>query len=193
MLVLVFGILDQVSPASIPDYAATQARWDSDQAFVRRIERTLAAEPGTPAIFQLPYRYFPEAPSTGTSGPTTSYAGTCTATTSRWSWGAVRGRGADWQLRTLDKPMPELLDRVAAVGYSGLLFDRVAMGTDPAQVQEQISNVLMQRPIVSANGELAYWDLRGVPATYASVSAPRSREAATRDARRRADVKAQGS
>jgi hypothetical protein len=56
--------------------------------------------------------------------------------------------------------MPELLDRVAAVGYSGLLFDRVAMGTDPAQVQEQISNVLLQRPIVSANGELAYWDLR---------------------------------
>ena len=71
--VLVFGILDQVSPASIPDYASTQDRWESDDAFVQKIERVLhdGTSPladrttSAPAVFQLPYRYFPEAPNAG--------------------------------------------------------------------------------------------------------------------------------
>jgi phosphoglycerol transferase len=160
VVVLVVGILDQVSPASIPDYRATEARWNSDQAFVGRIELTLASEPGTPAVFEFPYQYFPEAPSRGALGPYDLVRGYLHSDGLAWSWGAVRGRGADWQLRALERPVPELLDRVAAVGYSGLLLDRVATGGDAAGVEDQVSEVLGERPAVSDDGELVFWDLR---------------------------------
>jgi phosphoglycerol transferase len=160
-LVLVFGILDQVAPASIPDYAATQTRWDSDQAFVADIERTLGRDgDGTPAVYQLPYRYFPEAPQDGALGPYDLVRGYLHSDDLAWSWGAVRGRGADWQLRLLEHPTDDLLDRIVAVGYSGLLLDRVAMGGDPADVEGQVSGVLQTPPEVSRNGELVFWDLR---------------------------------
>ena len=58
-------------------------------------------------MFQLPYLYFPEAPSTAHLGPYDLVRGYLHSDDLAWSWGAVRGRGADWQLRTLDKPMPD--------------------------------------------------------------------------------------
>lgn len=157
-LVLAFGILDQVSPASVPDYASDRARWESDQAFVTRVERELGA--GAPAVFQLPYRYFPEAPQQGRLGPYDLVRGYLHSDDLAWSWGAVRGRGADWQLNLLEHPMDEILDRVAAVGYSGVLLDAYAMGTDPADVEGQVSAVLGASPEVSDDGELLFWDLR---------------------------------
>ncbi len=162
-LVLVFGILDQVSPASIPDYAATQARWDSDEEFVGRIERTLVRDgegDDTPAVFQLPYLYFPEAPQQGPLGPYDLVRGYLHSDDLAWSWGAVRGRGAEWQANLLEHPMDDLLDRVAAVGYSGVMLDRFALGDDPADVMGQISAVLGTSPELSRDRELAFWDLR---------------------------------
>src|SRR6476619_6682265 len=66
LVVLLVGILDQVSPAVIPDYAATAVRWDSDAQLVGRVERML---PAGASVFELPYRYFPEAPQMGSLGP----------------------------------------------------------------------------------------------------------------------------
>jgi phosphoglycerol transferase len=160
-LVLVFGILDQVSPASIPDYDATRARWDSDEEFVGRIERVLERDDdGTPAVFQLPYLYFPEAPQQGALGPYDLVRGYLHSDDLAWSWGAVRGRGADWQLRLLEHPTDDLLDRIAAVGYSGLVLDRRAMGGDPADVEGQLRDALQASPEVSRDRELLFWDLR---------------------------------
>ncbi|MFI5045607.1 MAG: hypothetical protein ACHQIG_00970 [Acidimicrobiia bacterium] len=169
-LVLVLGVLDQVSPASIPDYAATKARWESDDAFIGRIQRTLhdgktpLADPSTatPAVFQLPYRYFPEAPDAGflgLLGPYDLVRGYLHSDSLNWSWGAVRGRGADWQLRAVRHPVDDFLDRIAAVGYSGIMLDRTSGYDDGAPSASDITAVLGE-PIVSRNGELVFWDLR---------------------------------
>jgi phosphoglycerol transferase len=173
-LVLVVGVLDQVSPASIPDYAATKARWDSDDAFVGRIERILHdgsealadRSTSTPAVFQLPYRYFPEAPDIGLYnrlGPYDLVRGYLHSDDLNWSWGAVRGRGADWQLRAVRQPVGDFLDRIAAVGYSGIMLDTSTGYDDGAPREAQLSEALGP-PIISANRELRFWDLR----TYAA-------------------------
>jgi len=169
-LLLVVGILDQVSPASIPDYAAAQARWASDDAFVGRIERTLHdgtapladRSTTTPAVFQLPYQYFPEAPDAGflgSLGPYDLVRGYLHSEGLNWSWGAVRGRGADWQLTAVRHPVNDFLDRIAAVGYSGIMLDRTSGYDDGAPSADAITGVLGE-PIVSRNGELLFWDLR---------------------------------
>ena len=169
-LVLVLGVLDQVSPASIPDYATAQARWESDDAFVGRIERILhdGSAPladrstDTPAVFQLPYRYFPEAPDTGLFnmlGPYDLVLGYLHSDDLNWSWGAVRGRGADWQERAVRRPVDDFLDRIAAVGYSGLMYDGSAAYSGGGPDVDEISEVLGE-PITSRQGELFFWDLR---------------------------------
>jgi phosphoglycerol transferase len=173
-LLLVVGVLDQVSPASIPDYATTKARWESDDAFVARMQRILLdrsmpladRSTTTPAVFQLPYRYFPEAPDTGLFnrlGPYDLVRGYLHSTDLNWSWGAVRGRGADWQLRVVRHPVDGFLDRIAAVGYSGIMRDVSAGYDDGAPGSDQLSSRL-GRPIVSRNRELQFWDLRGYAA-----------------------------
>ena len=55
--VLVVGVLDQASPAQMPDPAARAKRWHSDGAFVAALERTL---PKGAMVFQLPVVDFPE-------------------------------------------------------------------------------------------------------------------------------------
>jgi len=55
--VLVLGVLDQASPAQMPDPRANARRWRSDAAFVAALERTL---PKNAMVFQLPVVDFPE-------------------------------------------------------------------------------------------------------------------------------------
>jgi hypothetical protein len=154
---LAFGILDQVSPAVIPDYAVEQARWASDDAFVKAVERDL---PDGASVYELPYRYFPEAPLAGNLGPYDLVRPYLHSDTLRWGWGGMLGREADWQASTSALPAAEMLDRVAAVGFDGLVYDlgSTYRGGDPSP--EDISAVLGRQPRVSRNGELAFWDLR---------------------------------
>jgi phosphoglycerol transferase len=176
---LAFGILDQVSPAVIPDYAVEQARWASDRAFVRAVEREL---PDGASVYELPYRYFPEAPYVGNLGPYDLVRPYLHGDTLKWGWGGMLGTEADWQASTAPLPAGEMLDRVAAVGFDGLVYDvgSTYRGGDPSA--EDISAVLGQQPLVSRNGELAFWDLR----PYAKELRERIGVQQVRELRRRA-------
>ena len=101
LVVLLVGILDQVSPAVIPDYAATKARWDSDAQLVGRVERAL---PSGASVFELPYRYFPEAPQMGSLGPYDLVRPYLHSEGLKWSFGGMLGRDADWQASTAALP-----------------------------------------------------------------------------------------
>ena len=155
---LVFGLLDQVSPAVIPDYQATQARWRSDGAFVQRVEREL---PAGASVFELPYRFFPEEPQGGNLGPYDMARMYLHSDDLNWSFGGMAGRESDWQASTAYLVHADvMLDRLAAVGYDGLVYD---LGSDHREGEpppEHITAALQQEPIISPNWELAFWDLR---------------------------------
>ncbi len=156
-LVLVLGILDQVSPAVVPDYAATQARWHSDGDFVARLQRTL---PKGASVFELPYRYFPEAPKMGTLGPYDLVRPYLHSDSLKWSWGGMAGREADWQPSTARLPAPQMLDRLVAVGFDGLVYDLGSTYRLAEPLASEISAALGRQPFLSRDGELAFWDLR---------------------------------
>jgi phosphoglycerol transferase len=176
---LAFGLLDQVSPAVIPDYAPEQARWASDTAFARAVERRL---PDGASVYELPYRYFPEAPLVGNLGPYDLVRPYLHSDSVKWGWGGMLGREADWQASTSPLPASEMLDRVAAVGFDGLVYDVASTyrGGDPSP--EDISAVLGRQPLVSRDGELAFWDLR----PYAEELRDRLGAKGVRDLRRQA-------
>ena len=53
-----------------------------------------------------------------------------------------------------------MLDRVAAVGFDALVYDLGSTYRDGDPSPEDISAALGQQPLVSRDGELAFWDLR---------------------------------
>ncbi|MDQ6855089.1 MAG: hypothetical protein M3046_15615 [Actinomycetota bacterium] len=155
--VLGIGIVDQTSSADVPDYRALEHAWNSDDAFMRRIETDLG--PGA-AVFQLPYVFFPEAGAIAGTGPYDQVRGWLHADSLRWSWGAVRGREGDWMGAVVRLPTADALDALTAVGFSGLMIDRAGYDDQGALIQFGYTTTLGQDPLVSADGRLLFYDLR---------------------------------
>ena len=131
----VFGVYDQTSDAYIPAYSATARQWRSDSVFVAAIEARL---PLGASVFQLPYVPFPEGyPQTPVGGPLATYAtkyeplrGYLHSSTLRWSYGAMKGRSADWAAQLAGQPLSLVTAAAAAAGFDGVWVDPAAF--DPA-------------------------------------------------------------
>ena len=94
------------------------------------------------------------------SGRTTSSGPYLHSDSLRWSFGGMLGRDADWQASTAMLPARRMLDRVAAVGFDGLLYDFGSTYQGGAPSADEISAVLGEKPVVSHDIELGFWDLR---------------------------------
>ncbi|MEI8000027.1 MAG: hypothetical protein WCI50_01630 [Actinomycetes bacterium] len=163
-LLVVVGVLDQVSPLTVPHYAATRRTFDSDRVFFGRVQRTL---PKGAAVFDLPYVFFPESGAVDGIGPYDTVRGFLHTDDLNWSWGGVIGTPADWVAATahLTETDPaEMLDRVTAVGFRGLVLDRRgdrSTASDASGPREQAITAHLGAPEnVSPDGTLAFWDLR---------------------------------
>jgi phosphoglycerol transferase len=155
--VLAVGVFDQTSSADIPDYKALERAWNSDDVFMRRIERDLGKGA---AVFEMPYVFFPEAGTIVGTGPYDQVRGWLHADSLRWSWGSVRGRDGDWQGALVRLPAPEALDALTAVGFTGLMIDRAGYEDQGARIEAEYTSTLGQQPQVSPDGRLAFYDLR---------------------------------
>jgi phosphoglycerol transferase len=128
--VLALGVLDETSSFFVPKYEKDAKQWVSDTAFVREIEGRM---PSGAAIFQLPYVPFPEgygATGTSVSAPNPNFGttyelarGPIHSSGLRWSYGAIKGRPADWQAPLATQPLYLSLAAAAADGFQGLWVD----------------------------------------------------------------------
>ena len=134
--VLLFGVYDQTSASFVPSYAATAREWSSDAKFVQEIEATL---PRGASVFQLPYVPFPEGyPETPVGDQVATYStkyeslrGYLHSSTLRWSYGAMKGRAADWSAQLAGQPLSYVVAAAAAAGFDGLWVDPA--GFEPAR------------------------------------------------------------
>jgi hypothetical protein len=154
-VVLLVGVLSQTSPTMVPEYTAAAARYESDGAFVRAIEAQL---PGDASIFQLPYVPFPEGADPGHVGEYEDLFDSLHSNRLRWSGGAMEGRPTDWVPAFVKKPLPQILEGVAAIGFSGLYVDRegVAKG---ASLLSVLSRKLGVAPLTSGHGRFAFFNM----------------------------------
>ena len=163
---LVLGVFDETTPRFVPDYAVSARQWRSDATFVAHIERRLG--PGA-SIFQLPYVPFPEGyPDTPVGGQVAAYAtkyepvrGYLHSSKLRWSYGAMKGRPADWPAQLAGQPLPFVVDSAVAAGFDGLWVDPA--GFEPAKARRVLSalrSLLAQAPLMSPDRDLDFFDLR---------------------------------
>jgi phosphoglycerol transferase len=164
--VLVFGAYDQTSDSYIPPYGATSRQWHSDERLVRQIEARLPRDAG---VFELPYVPFPEGyPETPVSDQVATYAtkyeplrGYLHSRHLRWSYGAIKGRAADWPAALAGEPLPYVLAAAGAAGFTGLWVDPA--GFEPAKaarLRGALRTILGETGITSPDGDLWFFDLR---------------------------------
>lgn len=155
---LAFALYDQaLLPYTAGDPARTAA-WRSDQAFVGSIEAKL---PDGAAVFQLPIVSFPEyGPAPGSLRAYEMARPYLHSRRLRWSYGAMRSRAADWQASLVRAQPAAMLPSLAAVGFQGLYIDRNGYD-DPANLRRRLTALTGVRPLVSQNGRLEFYDLRG--------------------------------
>jgi phosphoglycerol transferase len=159
VVVVVVALLDQVTPAVVPAYAATKARWDRDRAFATAVADRLP--PGA-MVFDLPYVRFPEAGAVFGTGPYDEARGFIhLGDRLRWSFGATVGRDGTWQKRVANLRTDILVAEVAALGFHGIAVDTVGYGDGGELIRVALGLYLQREPdVVSADGRLLWYDLR---------------------------------
>ncbi|MEJ7764305.1 MAG: hypothetical protein WKF86_02310, partial [Acidimicrobiales bacterium] len=156
-MLFVVAALDQTSPRYTPDGDAIGREYTSDADFVRGIEDRM---PEDSAILQLPYVAYPEVPPTHRLGAYDELRPYLHSRRLRWSFGAMKGRPQDWHAALTDVPLRSLLAGAVAGGMSGLVVDRFGYADGAAALESELGGVLGAPAAVSANGRMAFWDLR---------------------------------
>lgn len=178
--VLALGIADETSSFFVPKYEKDAKQWGSDATFVREIE---ARMPSGAAIFQLPYVPFPEgygANGTSVSAPNPNFGTTYELARGpihasdrlRWSYGAMKGRPADWQAPLATQPLYLALAAAAANGFDGLWVDPHGYSaTARPRLVPMLERVLGVYPLFSPAHDLMFFDLRPFAAQLARTRA----------------------
>lgn len=168
--VLLFGIVDQTAAYFVPNYAKDKTQYRSDARFVSEIERRL---PSGAEVLELPYVPFPEGyqpfqapdqtvPFSASVNFEYELARPYIQSRSlRWSYGAMKGRAADWQAQLAAKPVDLSVAGAAAAGFEGLVVDpRGYPGALSAELARDLQRQLAVSPLFSPSRDLLFYDLR---------------------------------
>ncbi|HEX4108418.1 MAG TPA: hypothetical protein VHX88_09810, partial [Solirubrobacteraceae bacterium] len=164
---VVLGVLDETSTDFIPNYSGAAIQWRSDSSFFGTVQRTLGAGA---SVFELPYVPFPEGYGAATSAqgfasPTygTTYEearGYITSTSLNWSYGAMKGRPADWEAALAAKPLAVAVAAATLSGFQGLVIEPSGYGVPRRELMAALRSQLRQAPVVSQLRDVWFFDLR---------------------------------
>ena len=129
---------------------ATRSSWIASNATFPRTRRCSSCRTATSP---RPRRW-------GRSVPTTSSGPTCTATRCGGASAGCSGATPTGRRAPRCSPPRQMLDRVAAIGFDGLLYDTGSTYNGGAASVDDISAVLGQTPRLAGDLQLAFWDLR---------------------------------
>jgi phosphoglycerol transferase len=95
------------------------------------------------------------------------------SSTLRWSYGAIKGRPADWASQLAGRPLSYLLAAVTAAGFEGVWVDPA--GFEPAmarRVGAALRSLLGAPPLLSPDRDLWFFDLRPYRARLERADSP---------------------
>lgn len=175
LLLLGFGLWDQLSPYWAPDQRAIAAEFAQDAAFVRALEQRVGP---TALIYQLPYTAYPETPVHYQEGPYALLRGYLHADHLRWSYGGITGRTGDTVLKKLSAlPLRQQLDLLIEAGFGGIYIERRAYPDHGQALEQSLCQMLSDPPLISTNGHLAFYPLPAAgSATAPEVVAHRAQQ-----------------
>lgn len=170
-LIIIFAAWDQTSVASYANHVNIQSNWQSDAAFVSRVEATVEAEG---SILIWPYLRFPERAPLHEEGYNGLLRLPLHAARSRWSYGAMAGSEADRWLSALSQVPIALVPNIAArSGMSGIVVARRAL-KDGGREADSVFSAMLGPAILSEDGAFAFYRLtktgdRPLPTTSFSI------------------------
>jgi hypothetical protein len=154
-VLLVVGVFDQTTKASVPPYGAIKSAWRADATAFAALGDRL---PAGASVVQLPYEPFPEPAATpyGIYEPAKAYLHSDNV---HWSWGAMRGRPEDWAATIAGKPAAEVVSASRAEGFTGVLLDRVALGAAAAATEADYRAATETAPEQLPGGRWVFFQL----------------------------------
>ena len=160
VLLLLVAFWDQTSPQIVPNYDQNGAKFQEDATYVAGLEEVLHDQA---MVYQLPYQPYPEGPYQVFEMFDYDHLRLSLHSSDlRWSYGGVKGRpSADWPLALATAPTLDMVKAVTAAGFSGISIDRQGYGDHAAALEAELSDLLGERPIVSAGGTYSFWSLVG--------------------------------
>jgi hypothetical protein len=163
--VLILGALDETSNFFVPNYAQATREYRSDQAFGRAIEAHVA--PGA-SILELPYVPFPEGFHLAGQPPVNPFSTGYELLRPylnthglRFSFGAIKGRPADWEAALASQPLDVVVAAAAAADFRAIYVDPLGYGPAvAARVRAALTHLLGAGPLVSQLDDAWLFDLR---------------------------------
>jgi len=117
-----FGVFDQTPLATLAyTRSGTAPQFAEDQQFVGLVEGLL---PSGAMVFQLPVTSFPVDPGRARMRFYEHARAYIQSAHLRWGWGAIDGRGNDWNMEVAAQSPGAMVRRLALAGFSGLWIDR---------------------------------------------------------------------
>ena len=156
--VTVLALFDQVPGSVVGHSAQARSRFLAERAFVNNIA---AALPSEAMVYQYPYsQYLTRSPYYGW-GSFSHVRLAIHADSLRWSNGASKNSPVDaYHARTARLPLQDLLAEIEALGFQGIVVDRVFL---PSSEFEAVASMLTAhtgaRPVGDEQGRLAFWPL----------------------------------
>lgn len=154
VLILAIGVADQSIASAHPGYDVIRASFDSDQAYVDKLQATV---PAGSMIFVLPWQPFPE------SGPTNGVLESdqlklwLHSTSLRWSGGGIKGRPqVDWPGTVVNLPPAQMVKDLAAVGFTGISIHRQALADQGRKWESDLLPLLGPPTIISDDQQYSY-------------------------------------
>ncbi len=148
--------------------AANEANFKSDAAFVEQIEKELGKDA---RVYQLPYHKYPESGPVNAMADYHLYTGFIHSDTLKWSYGGTKGRDSDlWCEYVNNLDTAEMINYICRGGFTGIYIDARAYSADGlASLKGEIENVTGTTPLVSANGNLIFYNLKAYISTNGIV------------------------
>ncbi|WP_027005372.1 hypothetical protein [Conexibacter woesei] len=174
--VAVLGVLDQTSPKDEPVYASTIGSWANNQHFVSALEQSV---PKGSMILQLPFHAFPEAGDVNGMQDYDLLQGYLHSRDLRWSYGAMKGRPADWTDEAEQQPLPWVLRAAVAAGFAGVYIDRAGYADHGVAAEKTVRRVLGGAPAVTGDdwGRLVFYSGLALRARQQQTMTPAQRAA----------------
>lgn len=175
-LLLVVGVADQSLTQGIPDPNSAR-NFHDDQTYFRALEASL---PAGAAVFQLPYRPYPESPKINDTTESDQLRPYMNTETLRFSGAGIKGRPqTDWPDAVSLEATQDMVRDLAVIGFSGILIDRYATDDQGRSLERRLLPYTGAPTLVSADGRWSYLTLAQQQSEVALTMSPQTRAAET--------------
>lgn len=173
VLVLAVGVADQCIAAAHPGYDVVKASFDSDQAYVDKLQSTV---PAGSMIFVLPWQPFPESGVANGVPESDQLKLWLHSTTLRWSGGGMKGRPqVDWPGTVVKLPPAQMVKVLAAIGFTGISIHRAALADRGRRWESSLKPLLGPPTMVSQDRQYSYIPLATAIANLDALTTPAER------------------